>query len=149
MKRRLLAIGLILGVSTIVFAQGDPVAVRKEMMGVLSDHAWDAFRKMLKGEQAYEQAKVDTGFSQMIDAAGKLPALFPAGTEGATRSGSRYIASPKIWENKSDFDARIAKFSKDLAAAKPKATSLEGLKQAMPDVLKNCDTCHDLYRVRK
>ncbi|MEX0589537.1 MAG: cytochrome c [Xanthobacteraceae bacterium] len=149
MIRTLVAVTTIVGVTTVVLAQSDAVATRKELMGTIANHAWSAFPKMVKGQEPYDQTKVDTGFVQMTDAAQKLPAQFPEGTQGATRPGSNYLASPKIWENKADFDARLAKLSKDIAAAKPKVTSLDGLKDALPNLLKNCDSCHDAYRVRK
>lgn len=149
MVRTLVTVGVILGVTTAVLAQADAVATRKQLMGSIASQAWGAFPKMVKGEQPYDQAKVDAGFTQMIDAAGKLSAQFPEGTQDAEREGSRYVASPKIWENKADFDARLAKFAKDLADAKPKVTSLDNLKQEMPGLLKNCDGCHEAYRIRK
>jgi cytochrome c556 len=149
MIRTLVSVLAILGVTTVVFAQADAVATRKQLMGTIASHAWSAFPKMLKGQEPYDQAKVNTGFAQMSDAVQKLPALFPAGTQGATTPGSNYIASPKIWENKTDFDARLAKFSKDLAAAKPKVRSLDGLKDVYAGLNENCTACHDLYRARK
>jgi cytochrome c556 len=149
MIRTLVAVSAIVGVTTVVLAQSDAVATRKELMGTLADHAWSVFPKMVKGQEPYDRAKVDAGLAQMSDAVQKLPAQFPADTKGATRPGSNYFASPKIWENKPDFDARLAKFSKDLAAARPKVTSLDGLKEALPGLNENCKSCHDLYRVRK
>jgi cytochrome c556 len=149
MFRAVLTVAVILGVTGIVLAQVDPVALRKELMRANGARGYGTFPKMLRGQEPYDQAKVDQAFAQLIDVAKKLPPLFPAGTEGATRPGSDYFASPKIWQNKSDFDGRFAKYAEELPAAKAKATSLEGLKEAFAMVRRNCDSCHDDYMVRK
>lgn len=149
MFRTVLAVTAILGVTTVVLAQTDPVATRKQQMGTIAGQAWSAFPKMVKGVDPYDQAKVDAGFVTMAGAASKLAPLFPKGTEGATTPNSNYVASPKIWENKADFDARLAKFEKDIGTAKTQATSLDGLKGALGLLNDNCNSCHDLYRPRK
>lgn len=149
MFRTILAVATILGVTGIVLAQPDPVDQRKELMRVNGTHGYGTFPKMLKGQEPYDPAKVDQAFVQLIDTAKKLPALYVAGTEGATRPGSDYFASPKIWQNKPDFDARFAKYSEELATAKAKVKNLESLKEAFTIVRKSCDSCHDNYMVRK
>ena len=149
MFRTALAAAAILGVTTVVLAQSDAVVTRQQLMGTISGQAWRAFPTMVKGQEPYDQAKVDAGFAQLSDAAKKLPTQFPKGTEGATTPNSNFFASPKIWENKADFDARLTKFEADIGAAKSKATSLDGLKEAVSLLNQNCTSCHGAYRVRK
>jgi len=76
----------------------------------------------------------------------KLPGLFPENskTVGENR------ASPKIWLNKTDFDAKAAALAKAVAETHDKAkSSLEGLRAAIPVVGKACDNCHEDYRLSK
>lgn len=149
MFRTVLAGAAMLAVTGIVFAQPDVVAQRKELMRENGVPGYRTFPRMVRAQDPYDQAKVDQSFVQLIENAKKLPALYTPGTEGATRPGSDYFASPKIWQNKADFDARFAKYSEELLVAKAKSTNLEGLKEALTIVRRNCDSCHDLYMVRK
>lgn len=148
MMRIAVAAAAIVAVTSFALAQ-DPVAQRKELMGITGSHGYGTLPKMVRGEDPYDQAKVDAAFAEMIEAADQLAPLFPEGTANETRPDSRYMASPKIWENKTDFDARLKKYIASLAEAKGKVTDLDTLKAAYPAVRENCDGCHDAYRVRK
>ena len=53
---------------------------------------------------------------------------------------------PKVWENKADFEAKIAAFAKAVADNKDKASTLEELKIAFPNVSNACNNCHETYR---
>lgn len=76
----------------------------------------------------------------------KLPGLFPENS----KTGGDNRASPKIWLNKKDFDAKAAAFAKAVAETHDKAkSSLEGLRAAIPVVGKACDNCHEDYRLSK
>jgi cytochrome c556 len=147
MYRSLLAVASIVAVTTAVFAQADLVAARKALMGENGKYMYRAFPNMMKGEQPYDQATVDAGFTQLAATAAKLPALYAASTKDLAPSG-RYNASPKVWESKADFDKKIADFAASVASAKGKATGVDGLKQAYSEVSRACDSCHDQYRVR-
>ena len=74
----------------------------------------------------------------MSDNAAKMPALFPA-----TSKDGDTAALPAIWDNKADFDAKMAKFSADAKAAAGKVTNVETLKAEVGDVRKNCGGCHN------
>jgi cytochrome c556 len=55
-----------------------------------------------------------------------------------------------VWENKSDFDAKLASFAKAVEDNRAKATTnLDGLKAAYQVVNKSCDDCHELYRIKR
>lgn len=134
-------------IATTVFAQADLVAARKALMGDTGKFMYRELPAMIKGEQPYNQATVDAAFAQMAAAVEKLPSLYVESTKGAPPSG-RFGVSPKMWENKADFDAKIAAYGAAVAANKGKATSLEGLKEAHTAVVETCQSCHDSYRVR-
>ena len=63
--------------------------------------------------------------------------------------GGDYSSSPKIWENKADFDKHIVTFAAAVADAKTKFKSLEALKAGYAGLNGACNGCHETYRVKK
>ena len=146
MKRVLVVAGvLLLGVGAVV-AQQDVV---KETQTVMKGNGRNAgaVAAMVKGEKPYDQATVDTALAQFEDTAKKLPTLFPASTKGLKPEGD-YSASPKIWEDKAGFDAKIASFAKVVSEAKPKIMDLDSLKANFPAIGKECGGCHETFRLK-
>lgn len=137
-----LAVGLSVGVA---IAQPDPVTVREDLMKKNNDHA-KAVVQMMRGQAPFDAAAVDAAFKQWADTAQKLPSLFPDNS----KTGGDNRASPKIWVNKKDFDAKAAAFAKAVAENHDSGkSSLEGLRAAIPVVGKACDDCHKEYRLSK
>ena len=137
-----LAVALSVGA---VMAQSDPIAARQSLMKHNNDNA-KAVVQMMRGQAAFDAAKVDAAFVQWADTAQKLPGLFPDNS----KTGGDTRATPKIWLNKNDFDAKAAAFGKAVAENRDQAkASLDGLKAAIPVVGKACDACHEDYRVPK
>jgi len=123
----------------------DPEKTREELMKKNNDHA-KAVVQMMRGQAPFDAAAVDAAFKQWADTAQKLPGLFPDNS----KTGGDNRASPKIWVNKMDFDAKAAAFAKAVAENHDKAeSSLDGLKAAIPVVGKTCDDCHKEYRLSK
>lgn len=138
------ALAVVLSVGA-VMAQSDPIAARQSLMKHNNDNA-KAVVQMMRGQAAFDAAKVDAAFVQWADTAQKLPGLFPDNS----KTGSDTRATPKIWLNKKDFDAKAAAFGKAVAENRDQAkASLDGLKAAIPIVGKACDACHEDYRVPK
>ena len=126
-----------------VVAQSDPIAARKALMKANNDNARNAVQ-MMRGQQPFDAAKVEAAFVQWAETAQKLPALFPENS----KTGQETRATPKIWQNKKDFDEKAAAFAKSVAENRDKAkSSLDGLKAAIPVVGKACDNCHEDYRL--
>ena len=135
-----LAVGLSVGA---VVAQSDPIAARKALMKGNNDNARIAVQ-MMRGQQPFDAAKVEAAFAQWAETAQKLPGLFPEDS----KTGGKTLATPKIWQNKKDFDEKAAAFAKSVAENRDKAkSSLDGLKAAIPVVGKACDNCHEDYRL--
>jgi cytochrome c556 len=130
--------------SAVVVAQTDPLASRKALMKQ-NDSGAKVVVAMMRGQAPFDAARVDAVFSQWAETAQKLPALFPSGSDkGDTR------ASPKIWQNKADFDTKAAEFGKAVAENHDKAKqSVEGLKAAVSAVGQACDNCHKDYRLSR
>jgi cytochrome c556 len=143
MRLLLTAAVLAIGVSG-VSAQQDPVAARKAIMKKNGDEA-KVGAAMVKGETPFDLAKAKTIFATFASASDKAKNLFP----DTAKTGEKSTASPKIWENKSDFDARLAKLGKDAKAAGASVTDLASFKTAFASVGKDCGGCHKEYRIKK
>jgi cytochrome c556 len=141
MIRTVLAMAAVAVGVTAVMAQSDPVSQRKALMKENGQQA-AAASKMVKGEEPFDVTKVNAAFAQWTETASKLPSLFPE----PPKAGEETRALPKIWEAKSDFDAKIAAFSKAVVDNKDKVKTLDELKVAMPLVGKACGNCHEPYR---
>ena len=131
---------LILGVTTVV-AQSDPLSQRKALMKD-NGREFATLTKMARGEESFEPAKVSAAFAAWGETAHKLPSLFPE----PPKAGEDTRALPKIWENKKDFDEKIAAFSKVVSGSKDNARTAEELKVAMAAIGKACGDCHEPYR---
>jgi len=139
-----LTLTLILAVtlSAGVMAQSDPIAARMALMKGNNDNARNVVQ-MMRGQKPFDAAAVETAFTQWAETAQKLPGLFPDNS----KTGGKTRATPKIWENKKDFDDKAAAFGKAVAENRAKAVaSLDGLKAAIAVVGKACDNCHEDYR---
>jgi cytochrome c556 len=134
-----LAIGV-----TAVAAQSDPIAARKSLMKTNGDQA-KIVTAMIKGEAQFDLAKAKAALASFQEAGEKAPALFPDNS----KTGGDTAALPKIWEDKADFNARLAKLAADSKAASASVTDLESFKAAMGNIGKQCGGCHELYRVKK
>jgi cytochrome c556 len=131
--------------ATAVFAQSDPIKEREHLMKENGQHA-KVVVQMVKGEKPYDAKAVQAAFAQWHETAEKLPGLFPPNS----KSGEKTRASPKIWQNKKDFDEKAAAFKKAVADNRAKAEgSLDGLKVALNAVGKACSNCHDDYRLKQ
>ncbi|WP_440641545.1 c-type cytochrome [Bradyrhizobium sp. PUT101] len=146
MKRMLVVGGaLLLGMGA-VWAQQDSL---KEVQSLMKGNGKNAgaMSAMVKGEKPYDQATVNSALAQFEDTAKKLPNLFPASAKGVKLDGD-YSASPKIWEDKAGFDAKVASFAKVVGEAKSKIKDLDSLKATLPAIGKECGGCHETYRVK-
>jgi cytochrome c556 len=134
-------LGIVLSVGAVI-AQSDPIAARMALMKGNNDNA-RAMIQTIRGQKPFDGAAVETAFAQWAETAQKLPGLFPENS----KTGEKTRATPKIWENKKDFDEKAAAFSKAVADTRAQAVaSLDGLKAAIPVVGKACDNCHEDYR---
>lgn len=147
MKTKLAVTALVLAVfgAGAVFAAGSPQENREQLMKGIGG-AMGSLAKIAKGEAAYDAAAVKTALETMATNAKAFPNEFPAGE--AVPADSE--ASPKIWENFDDFKAKSAKFAGDaeaLLAQLPADQAAVG--EAMKTLGANCQSCHEMYRIKK
>ena len=141
--RSVLAVAaLAIGVTAVV-AQGDPIAARKAVMKTNGQAAGQG-NKFMKNEEPFDLAKAQVIFANYQKAATDFGKLFPDNSKSGDTA-----ALPVVWENKADFDAKLAKFGADAKAAAAKVKDEASFKTEFPEVMKNCGGCHQTYRKRQ
>src|SRR5438132_8484690 len=145
MTRIVLAAAAVALAVTAVAAQSDPIAARKALMKSNGDQA-KVGAAMAKGEAPFDLTKAQAIFATFGDAATKAPALFPDNS----KTGGDTAALPTIWENKADFEARLAKFGNDSKAAQTEVKDVDAFKAVWSGLLRNnCSGCHEKYVQKK
>ena len=99
---------------------------------------------MMKGEAPFDLATVQKALKTYVDAAEKMPKLFPDDSKTGDTN-----ALPAVWENRADLDARFKKLDEDAKAALAKIKDEASFKATMPDIFKNCGGCHEKYRAKQ
>jgi cytochrome c556 len=99
---------------------------------------------MLKGAAPFDLATVQKALHTYVDAAQKMPSLFPADSKTGDTN-----ALPAIWDNVADINARFAKLGKEATAALAAVKDEASFKANMPDIFKNCGGCHEKYRAKQ
>jgi len=139
-KRIALAAALAaLGVTAVV-AQSDPLAARKALMKENGAQSRVA-REMIEGKQPFDLAAAQKVLATFAAVDDKGKSLWPA-----TSKDGDTASLPAVWENKADFDAKLAKLSSDAKAAQGKVKDLDSFKAVMGDLGKDCGGCHNTYR---
>jgi cytochrome c556 len=134
---------LTIGLSAVI-AQTNPIAERKDTMKAIGAATRVAVA-IAKEEAPFDAAKAQAIFKVYSDAAKKMPGLFPE----SSKTGGETIASPKIWEDQAGFKAAFAKFETEAMAASAASTDLASFRAGFDTVTKNCNSCHETYRVRR
>jgi cytochrome c556 len=142
MIRILCALSAVALGATMVLAQNlAPIKERQNAMKKISDDA-KVLNAMAKGEAPFDAAKATALLAGWEETAKKLPNLFP----DDSKTGEKTRAKAEIWQNKADFNAKIADFAKAVSEAKAKAPSADSFKAAFPAIGKACGNCHEKYR---
>jgi len=145
MIKRILAVAALclIGATAVVSAENQ--ADNREAAMKKNGGAMGALAAIAKGEKDYDAEVVKTSLMSIKEAITVFPTYFPDGSEKDSEE-----ASPKIWENKADFEAQAAKLAADadaLLAQLPADKAAVGA--AMGTLGKNCGGCHEVYRIKK
>jgi cytochrome c556 len=143
MIRTALAVAVLAFGATALVAQSDPIAARKALMKANGDQNRVA-TEMLEGKRPFNLDEAKKVLATFAETGEKAPALFP----DDSKTGGDTAALPAIWENKSDFQAKLAKFAHDSKAALDATKDLDSFKVQITEVRKNCGGCHQTYRKR-
>ena len=141
MIRNVLAIAVLALGATALVAQTDPIAARRALMKANGDQSKVA-TEMLEAKRPFNLDEAKKVFASFAEAGQKAPALFP----DTSKTGGDTAALPAIWENKADFDAKLAKFASESKAAADATKDLDSFKVQVTEVRKNCGGCHQTYR---
>ena len=142
MIRTAFAVAVLALGATALMAQSDTIAARKALMKANGQHNQVA-TEMLEGKRPFNLEEAKKVFVTFAEAGEKVPALIP----DHSKTGDT-AALPAVWENKSDFTARLAKFASESKAAMDATKDLDSFKVQITEVRKNCGGCHQTYRKR-
>jgi cytochrome c556 len=145
MIRTTILAGVALGLGlTLAFAQGDPIAQRRQVMKGVGE-ATKIGSGMAKGEIPFDAAKAKEVLRVYANAAETMHTYFPENS----KTGGETTAAPKIWEDQAGFRKRFDDFAADIKTAAAHTESKESFTTAFQAVTKNCGGCHELYRIKK
>jgi cytochrome c556 len=133
---------LALSVGFAAISAGNPVEDRQAAMKAVGQSMKEGAG--INSAATFDAAKAKTIMETVAATAKKLHGLYPAGSDKDPKTE----ADPKIWENKADFDKRLAELG-TLATAASKTTTADAYKPAYAAVGGTCKGCHDLYRMKK
>lgn len=126
-------------------AQADPIADRQAAMKKVGD-AMRVVGGMMRGQRDYDAAAALAAFTAMNESASIYAGLFPEGSE----TGGDTEAAPTIWTDRAGFEAAVAKFESDTAAAIAAAPGdMDAFRPVFGRVAANCQSCHETYRIDK
>jgi cytochrome c556 len=129
--------------ASFAYAQGmgsQAISDRKALMKQQAAAAKDP-ASMLKGEMAFDLAKVQASLKTLQETATKAKGLFP----DDSKSGDT-AALPAVWEKKADFNAGFDKLGADAKAAAAAIKDEVSFKAEWAKVAGNCGGCHREYR---
>src|SRR4051794_13739156 len=105
MLRTIVVVGtLLLGASAVLAQQDIAVQQQNLMKGIVKGFS-NVLSKTVKGEIPYDQAAVDAAMKELEENAPKIPVVFATDPKQEVVNAS-YASSPKIWQNKADFDQK-------------------------------------------
>lgn len=134
---------------TAVAAQSEPII--KQRNGLMASMWKDGFAapyRMSKGRDPFDQQKAEAGLARMEEIVVQLPPLWPPNSKPPANPNTRYSSSLKIWDNKPDFEAKLAKLTQSVKDSRGKAKDLDSLKAIVTSINQNCDNCHESYQVK-
>lgn len=147
MKRSLIVAGaLVLGVGA-VMAQQEVAVQQDNLMRSQAKSLYTVILKMTKGDIPYNQKAVDEAIASLEADVAKIAKTFEVNPKQDVVNAT-YGASPKVWQNKADFDSKIPPVQKAIADVKGKITNLASLKSAYTAINDRCTDCHETYRLK-
>jgi cytochrome c556 len=90
---------------------------------------------------------VDEALAELEADVPKIPKLFEQNPKEDVVNAT-YGSSPKIWQNKADFDSKVPPVIKAIGDLKGKIKDKASVKMAYDTLNEKCTGCHDTYRLR-
>tara|TARA_B100001057_G_scaffold153911_1_gene154108 strand:- start:330 stop:719 length:390 start_codon:yes stop_codon:yes gene_type:complete len=127
-----------------VFAAIDNVKKRQDAMQQVRE-ATKVLFPMAKGKNEYDDFVVISMLEQMLDAAKPYADYFPIEQESVAHSE----AAETIWTDRSGFNKSVKKFIDDIEfALNAEPESLDDFKPMFAKITSNCQSCHQIYRMK-
>ena len=147
MKRTIVAMGVLLGGAGAVMADQKLAVEQDNLMRSQGKAMYVVIGKMIKGEIPYDQKAVDNAIADLEVSVPKIPKMFETNPKEDVVNAS-YGSSPKVWQNKADFDSKVPPVQKAIADVKGKIKNLDQLKTAYTSINDRCTDCHETYRLK-
>jgi cytochrome c556 len=147
MIRRVVVVGiLLLGVGP-VMAQQDIAVKQDNLMRTQAKNLYSIIQKTVKGEIPYDQKAIDAAIAQLEQSVPTIPSVFAVDPKEHVVNAI-YGSSQKIWQNKPDFDSKVAPVVKTIADVKGKIKDVASLQLAYETINAKCTDCHESYRLK-
>ncbi len=143
MKKLALAAILMVATTGLSMAQADTDATIKYRKAAFTVAGWNMgiLGGMLKGEIDYNADEAVAAATRINEMAKAVGATFVEGTYEGTN------ASPKIAENRADFDSKLAAFVEQSNAMVSAASEKGTMAAQMGKLGGTCKSCHDAYKL--
>jgi cytochrome c556 len=145
--RTLIVVAALAMGATAVVAQQEVAAQQQALMKSLAKSQYGVLSRTARGQSPYDQAAIDAALAQMETDVGKIAAVFAVDPK-VWVADAQYGPSQKVWENKADFDAKVAPVLASIKAVKGKITDAASTKVAFDDINAKCNSCHETYQVK-
>ena len=147
MKRTLIVAGtLLLGVGA-VMAQQEIAVQQDNLMRSQAKSLYTVMLKMTKGDIPYNQKAADEAIANLEADVAKIAKTFEVNPKQDVVNAT-YGSSPKVWQQKADFDSKIPPVQKAIAEVKGKIHDVASLKAAYTSINDRCNDCHETYRLK-
>ncbi|MBH5368815.1 cytochrome c [Bradyrhizobium glycinis] len=147
MKRTMIVAGVLVLGAGAVMAQQEIAVQQDNLMRSQAKSLYSVIQKMSKGDIPYNQKAVDEAIASLEADVAKIAKTFEINPKQDVVNAS-YGSSPKVWQNKADFDSKIPPVQKAIADVKGKITNVASLKAAYTAINDRCNDCHETYRVK-
>jgi len=147
MKRMFVVAGTLLLGAGAVMAQQEVAVQQDNLMRSQAKSMYGVILKMTKGEIPYNQKAVDEAIASLQADVAKIAKTFEVNPKQDVVNAT-YGSSPKVWQNKADFDSKIPPVQKAIAEVKGKITDVASLKAAYTAMNDRCTDCHETYRLK-
>lgn len=140
--------GSVLGLSALLVPDAarpapDPVPERQALMKQLGQQM-KAAGNLANGQTLWDAAQAKAVADAVARSGQTSRGLFPS----ASASHPKTNAAAAVWQNRSDFDKRLAQMS-TLARTMGKADTQAAFRASFQDLSATCKSCHDVYRKKK
>jgi cytochrome c556 len=147
MKKTVIAVGAFLLGAGAVMADQKLAVEQDNLMRAQAKNVYVTIAKMGKGDLPYDQKAIDDALAQLEASVPTIPKVFAQNPKEDVVNAT-YGSSPKVWQNKADFDSKVPPVIKAVADLKGKIKDQASAKAAYTTLNDACNGCHETYRLK-